>query len=296
MILQSIQLIGSFSEGTGSSLLGCISMIFSHRTVVQSLCMLNPSKLPACLDIDALKATRAEEIPFRHLVVENFVRPAVQPDLRKQFPFVCETGSFPLPCIRSFSLPFNGRLPVPFISPSLPFVKPNRPIFFQLITELRSPEFRKIVEEKLGISLDGTTLEISTRNITAQRDGAIRCGSRSLQASGIIHLEKEWLHGSNGSLRVLRAGTDKADFVREIPPTHGTLFLFKKSDRSFLGYEDAFERLTKRRTIQFSWFHFNRFHKVVRSIYMGLIKRADGAFTNFLGMDDTAEIKPRPKR
>ncbi len=197
------------------------------------------------LDLDSLKVASVQKVPFTYVVVKNFIQPDIQELLREQFPLVSIGGSMPLP-IKNI----------------------ERPIFMQVLEGLKTPEFRSLVEEKLGVSLEGTDFEVTTRSHARPGDGYIHPDSRSKVVSGLIYMEKDWPHGSKGALRMLNSATDVNDYATEITPRDGTLLLFRRSENSFHGYQDNFDApVILRRTIQFNWYYQNRlkaFQRVTR--------------------------------
>jgi len=65
----------------------------------------------------------------------------------------------------------------------------------------------------------------------------------------LLYLNEDW-GAEGGKLRILRNGTDLEDYVAEVPPSLGTLLVFKRSDNSWHGHK-PFEG--QRRVVQMNW-------------------------------------------
>jgi hypothetical protein len=177
------------------------------------------------LSYEMIERTPLEKDPFEYIVVPNCVPEA---DLRKigaDFPSVPGPGSHP-----PSELKIKGH-------------------FAGLLQELESPAFRKAVEKKFGLDLAERPTMCTVRGYVQQKDGSIHTDSKTKIITVLLYLNEGW-GNDGGRLRLLRNGTDLEDYVAEVPPTNGTLLIFRRSDNSWHGHK-PFEG--PRRAIQFNW-------------------------------------------
>jgi SM-20-related protein len=85
--------------------------------------------------------------------------------------------------------------------------------------------------------------------ICKKKDGGIHTDSKTKIITVLLYLNEHW-GDEGGRLRLLRNGTDLDSYVAEVPPTNGTLLLFRRSDNSWHGHK-PYEG--PRRAIQFNW-------------------------------------------
>jgi len=83
----------------------------------------------------------------------------------------------------------------------------------------------------------------------AQTDGTIHTDSETKIITVLLYLNDNW-SADGGRLRILRNGTDLDDYVAEVPPSNGTLLVFRRSDNSWHGHK-PFEG--QRRVVQMNW-------------------------------------------
>ena len=123
------------------------------------------------------------------------------------------------------------------------------PTLRELIDQLDGPEFEQAVEEKFGVALAGKPKMYSLRGYCRSSDGKIHTDSKDKIITVLLYLNEPWPH-EHGKLRLLRSGSDLADYVAEVPPDDGTLLIFRRSDKSWHGH-GPFEGV--RRSIQMNW-------------------------------------------
>jgi SM-20-related protein len=121
--------------------------------------------------------------------------------------------------------------------------------FAALLHELEGATFRNVVEKKFGIELGQRPTMCTARGYLQKKDGSIHTDSKTKIITVLLYLNECW-DNKGGRLRLLRSGTDLEDYVAEVPPTNGTLLIFRRSDHSWHGHE-PYEG--PRRTIQFNW-------------------------------------------
>jgi SM-20-related protein len=177
------------------------------------------------LDIERLKSTPRETVPYDYVVVRNFVKPEKLQDVLKDYPDVPGPGSHP------------------------PSVLDIRGQFKALMEELDQEPFRKAIEEKFGIDLTGKPTMYTVRGFTRATDGKIHTDSETKIITVLLYMNDSW-DSDGGRLRVLNNGTDLNDYAAEIPPDGGTLLVFRRSDTSWHGHEPF---AGKRRAVQMNW-------------------------------------------
>jgi SM-20-related protein len=123
------------------------------------------------------------------------------------------------------------------------------PMFQALVDDLRSPAFRRIVERKFNLELQGRPTVISVRgNLKKSLDGHVHRDLADKIITVILFLNETW-KDAGGRLRVLRSRRVE-DHALEIPPEFGNILIFRRSDRSWHGhlpYEGP------RLSVQFNW-------------------------------------------
>jgi SM-20-related protein len=181
--------------------------------------------MPACLRLEALRATPLVSEPFEHLIVPGFVDQAALAEINADYPKISARGSFPVDEV-SYG-----------------------PAFQALLDALESEQFRETFEEKFGIDLGGRPTVTTVRGQCGQGDGSIHTDSASKIITVLIYMNPAW-EQSGGRLRLLRSGHDLNDVIAEVPPVAGTLLAFKRSNNSWHGHEPF---VGERRVIQFNW-------------------------------------------
>jgi len=169
-------------------------------------------RIGSMLALEAFDATLLRHDPCDYLVVPSFVSPVALPRLVRDYPDVSGAGS----------------------------INPDRarcgPAFQGLLEELRSEDVRDRFSAKFGLDLSSYRLQIGVRRFAQLSDGAIHNDSRNKVVTALIYFNDEW-SSANGRLRLLRSSTNIDDCVAEIEPANGTLFCFRRSERSFHGFK-----------------------------------------------------------
>lgn len=181
--------------------------------------------MTAFLDLDALKTAPAKREPFPYVIVPGFVKPEALGAIEKDYPAIDKPGSFPLD-----TLEYGAA-------------------FDQLMSDLRGPEFRDLVAQKLGIDLKGKPTMVTVRGCTRARDGQIHTDSKTKLVTVLLYMNGKW-EAPGGRLRLLRSPDNLNDIIEEVPPQAGTLLLFVNTPNAWHGHE-PFEG--PRRTIQLNW-------------------------------------------
>ncbi|MEI6572727.1 MAG: 2OG-Fe(II) oxygenase [Alphaproteobacteria bacterium] len=177
------------------------------------------------LDYGALERAPLQTEPYEYLIVENFVKPEKFTEAMADFPEVPGPGSHP-----PSELNISGR-------------------FRALLDELQDGAFRKAIEEKFKIDLTDRPTMYTVRGFLRKTDGTIHTDSETKIITVLLYLNDNW-SADGGRLRILRNGTDLDDYVAEVPPSNGTLLVFRRSDNSWHGHK-PFEG--QRRVVQMNW-------------------------------------------
>ncbi len=89
----------------------------------------------------------------------------------------------------------------------------------------------------------------TVRGMCRISDGKIHTDSETKLITVLLYMNPRW-GKDGGRLRLLRSATNIDDAAAEVPPTVGTLLIFKRSDRSFHGHL-PYEGI--RKVIQMNW-------------------------------------------
>jgi hypothetical protein len=202
------------------------------------------------LNLSKLAAAEFHAEPFEYLVVEDFLEPDCKRTIVEDFPRVEKSGSFPLSRV-SYG-----------------------PAFKQLTDELLGPDFAAAVGAKFSMDLSPYPTMLTVRGQCDGSDGQIHTDSKDKVITVLLYLNLDW-DSSGGRLRLLRS-KNLEDYVAEVPPTMGSLIIFKRSDRSWHAHK-PFDG--KRLSLQINWVKSDRylrkerFRHEVSSFVKGLVGR-----------------------
>jgi hypothetical protein len=174
---------------------------------------------------DAIARTPLEKEPFEYVIVPNCMSADALNKVGAEFPAVPGPGSHP-----PSELQIKGH-------------------FAALLQELEGATFRNAVEKKFGLDLAQRPTMCTVRGFLQKKDGSIHTDSKTKIITVLLYLNEAW-DNAGGRLRLLRNGTDLEDFVAEVPPSNGTLLIFRRSDNSWHGHKPF---VGPRRAIQFNW-------------------------------------------
>jgi hypothetical protein len=177
------------------------------------------------LKIEALAKTPLQTDPYEYVVVENFLDEASQAQILGGFPDMPDAGSFPLSELE--------------VGPGLQ----------ALFDALDGPAFRKAVEEKFGLDLQGRATMFTLRGRCDARDGRIHTDSKKKIITVLLYLNEGWQE-DGGRLRLLKNGEDLNAVAAEVPPKFGTLLVFRRSENSWHGHE---QYVGPRKVLQMNW-------------------------------------------
>jgi Rps23 Pro-64 3,4-dihydroxylase Tpa1-like proline 4-hydroxylase len=92
-----------------------------------------------------------------------------------------------------------------------------------------------VVAAKFGIDLDGFPLQVTVRKFSEADDGNVHNDSKLKVVTALIYFNETWPH-AGGRLRLVRNPDDIDDFSVEVEPSGGTLLVFRRSERSYHGF------------------------------------------------------------
>jgi SM-20-related protein len=198
------------------------------------------------LDLETVRSARLQNHPFEYLIAANFIRPEWQDRLIEDYPIVKKGGSFPLSTVKVGA------------------------DFARLIAEMNGAAFRQIVEQTFSLRLDDRPTMFTVRGHCRRKDGKIHTDAESKIITVLLYMNPAWAD-SGGRLRILNSGTNIDDFAAELPPTFGTLLIFRRCGHSFHGHL-PFEGA--RRVIQMNWVTEQKYvdREVKRHRWSALIK------------------------
>jgi SM-20-related protein len=177
------------------------------------------------LDFEKARSAMLSTRPFQYLIVSDFIRPEWQNRLIAAYPAIEKGGSFPLSTTN-----LGGD-------------------FSRLIDAMNGTEFRRIVENKFSLDLDGRPTMFTVRGYCRRTDGKIHTDTESKIITVLLYMNQTW-DNQGGRLRLLNSATNIDDMVAEISPTVGTLLIFRRCEHSFHGHL-PFEG--ERKVIQMNW-------------------------------------------
>ncbi len=187
----------------------------------QNAAMATPVKM---LNLEKLAAAEFHTQPYEYLLVDDFLHDQYKTAIITDFPEIERHGSFPLSTLK------------------------YGPAFAQLASELFSKQFADVVGDKFSIDLAPYPTMLTVRGWCDESDGQIHTDSTSKVITVLLYLNPQW-NQEGGRLRLL--GSKKLeDYVAEVPPTMGSLIVFKRSDRSWHGHKPF---AGKRMSLQFNW-------------------------------------------
>ena len=177
------------------------------------------------LNLEEFRRTSLVGLPFKHMLMHNFINPAYAAQALRDFP----------------TIEHAGLLPVGATHPG--------PSFEALIKELTSPEVTDAFSEKFGIDLTGRPTMVTLRGRAQEKDGRIHTDSEAKLVTALLYFNEGW-ETQSGRLRLLRSATDLNDIITEVPPLLGNLVAFQRTDNSFHGHEPY---VGVRRYVMINW-------------------------------------------
>jgi SM-20-related protein len=202
------------------------------------------------LNLAKLVAAELHREPFEYLLVDDILNDECKAGIVQDFPQIDKKGSHPL-----------SRLSY-------------GPSFKQLTDELFGVEFASAVAAKFNLDLSAYPTMITVRGWSDPGDGQLHTDSKDKLITVLLYLNPEW-KVDGGCLRLLRS-KNVEDYVAEVPPTIGSMVIFKRCDHSWHGFP-PFEG--KRMSLQMNWVKSDSYRRKERirheisSFMKGLVGR-----------------------
>lgn len=178
------------------------------------------------LNLEALAKIPPSAAPFNHIEAVGLLPEADRDALARDFPDPGKTGFFPVE-----DLKFG-------------------PAFARLIEDVRSPEFSRIVGEKLDRDLVNRPQMIVARKWSAAKDGRAHTDGPDKVATALVYLNDDWNADGGGALRFLESEDLDGPGTDPIPARYGGFAAFARSDSSWHGHKPF---AGERRVLQVFW-------------------------------------------
>lgn len=176
-------------------------------------------------DYARLDAAPLRSDPYKHVLVEDFVRVPAQAALISDYPAITGPGNVE------------------------PGEVPQGAAFDALIEELTSERFRAAIGRRLGLDLSRTEPTIGLRSFAEETDGRIHHDHRSKIVTLLLYFNETW-DAPGGKLRICRNEHDIDDYATEVEPLSGTLIAFHNTPTSWHGHK---QHVGERKMLQLSF-------------------------------------------
>jgi hypothetical protein len=187
-----------------------------------------PSNSPpfALLDEKAIAAAELRHDPYDFAFVEKAIPSHCKEQVLADAPQIQFRGSYGLP-----SLSYG-------------------PQFGHAISDLLSPRFRRLVEQKFDMDLSPyPPVIVMMGNTTGNyNEGYAHPDSKHKIVTVLLGFSREWPY-ERGRLRVLRS-SDRDDYAFEFPPEFGKMLMFRVCDHSWHGF---LPQKGQRMSLQLCW-------------------------------------------
>ena len=175
------------------------------------------------LDVLAERPTTTD--PFPHLTATGLLAEQDKAELARDFPDEGKTGFFPVE-----QLSFG-------------------PAFQRLLDDLETPEFSRIVGDKLHRDLVDRPKMIVVRKWSAAKDGRPHTDGHDKVATALVYLNDDW-STEGGALRFLEGPDLDGPGTDPIPARYGGFAAFARADDSWHGHKPF---AGERRVVQVFW-------------------------------------------
>ncbi len=175
--------------------------------------------------LDKLIEQPTTPAPFPHLTAQGLLPEDAKLDLARDFPDEPKTGFFPVE-----QLSYG-------------------PAFTTLLDDLRTPDFSRIVGEKLDRDLVSRPKMIVVRKWSAAKDGRPHTDGEDKVATALVYLNDDW-ESEGGALRFLASSDIDGEGTEPIPARYGGFAAFARADDSWHGHKPF---AGERRVVQVFW-------------------------------------------
>lgn len=177
------------------------------------------------LRLAALAERPTSPTPFPHVTAQGLLPEDAKAELARDFPEEDKAGFFPVEQLSC------------------------GPSFARLIEDLRSPEFSRIVGQKLERDLESRPQMIVVRKWSAAKDGRPHTDGQDKVATALVYLNDDW-QAQGGALRFLAGPELDGPGSDPIPARYGGFAAFARSDDSWHGHKPF---TGERRVVQVFW-------------------------------------------
>jgi len=198
------------------------------------------------IDFSAIEKTPVQKSPYPFFGIDNVFDIKKHQDLLQDFPSITSGGSFPLENIE-----IKGAMA-------------------QLIKDIESDEFRRVMGQKFDVELKDKPLIITARGFSRQKDGQNHTDSKTKLITVLLYVNDGW-ESPVGRLRMLN-GDDIEDVAAEFSSSIGQMIAFKVTDNCWHGYH-PYEGI--RQSLQINYLVEEKYtsHHVYRHKLSAFIKR-----------------------
>ncbi|MGB8273945.1 MAG: 2OG-Fe(II) oxygenase [Alphaproteobacteria bacterium] len=164
------------------------------------------------LDAAAIAGAELRRDPYDFAYVEQAIPPRFKAEVLADAPQIPYRGSYGLPSLR------------------------YGPKFGAVVSDLLSPRFRRLVEQKFDMDLSPyPPVIVMMGNTTGHyNEGYAHPDSKHKIVTVLLGFSREWPY-ERGRLRVL-CSSDRDDFAFEFPPEFGRMLMFRVCDHSWHGF------------------------------------------------------------
>lgn len=165
------------------------------------------------IDLARIRQERVRQSPYPFFVLADALAPAQAEAIASSFPTIDRPGAIAVDDT-DFGPPFG-----------------------ELLDELRSDEFRKLIAAKFDLDLEGKEIVINVRGQSRWTDGNIHTDTPSKLVTVLFYFNAPGEAADATGLRILRSNKDIEDFVEEVSPLLGTMVAFKVTPDCWHGFK-----------------------------------------------------------
>jgi hypothetical protein len=174
---------------------------------------------------NVVEAASLDLTPFPHIISSDVLPEARHAELERDFPDISITGFVP------------------------PEQYPAGEAFNELVADVTSVEFAKLLGDKFGIGLVSKPTLVTVRKWSESAAGRPHTDGADKLVTALLYLNREWAP-QTGCLRILPSQDINAPGAREVKPTFGNFVAFQRSDHSWHGHLPF---KGERRVLQIAW-------------------------------------------
>ena len=164
------------------------------------------------LDLDRIREAPVKSEPYPYFAVPNALRPPAARKAAKAFPPIDRPGAIDVETTE-YGAPFGD-----------------------LLDDLKSDAFRKLMAEKFDVDLDDKDIIVNVRGQTRLTDGNIHTDTPSKLVTVLLYFNEPGA-ADDTSLRILNNGKNLDDYVEEVRPDLGTMLAFKVTPNCWHGHK-----------------------------------------------------------